>query len=108
MPQIAALQLLDQGKLAPETPVSQYFPQFSNPIILDDATSQNPTFKPANNIVQVKHLLNFTSGLFYPFTMDFGISLPPGYTGEHDMNDPHSQFFSLLQVGLFLPVPRQF
>ncbi|KJA17769.1 hypothetical protein HYPSUDRAFT_191742 [Hypholoma sublateritium FD-334 SS-4] len=104
---IAALQLLEQGKLELDTPVSQYFPQLSNPIVLDDVMSQNPTFKPANNIIRVKHLLNFTSGLFYQFTMDFGISLPPPYSREHDMNDPHSQFFSILQ-GELPGIPLQF
>ena len=64
--QIAALKLLDQGKLKLDTPVSDYFPQFRNPIILDDVKSERPTFHPAKTVITLKHLLNFSSGLFYP------------------------------------------
>ncbi len=102
--QIAALQLVEQGRLSVETPVSEYFPQFANPIVLDNIMSPNPTFTPAKNVVRVQHLINFTSGLFYPFTMDFGISMVPPYAREHDMNDPHSQFFSILKARICLPV----
>ena len=90
--------MAEEGRLSVETPVSEYFPQFANPVVLDNIMSPNPTFKPAKNVVRVHHLINFTSGLFYPFTMDFGINMVPPYAREHDMNDPHSQFFSILKV----------
>ncbi|KAF8172713.1 beta-lactamase/transpeptidase-like protein [Pholiota molesta] len=94
---IAALQLIEQGKLKEETPVSEYFPQFANPVVLDNIMSPSPSFKPAQNAVLVKHLLNFTSGLFYPMVPDFGIKVPHSYAGIHDQKDPHSDFFSLLK-----------
>ncbi|KAF9483310.1 beta-lactamase/transpeptidase-like protein [Pholiota conissans] len=104
---IAALQLIDQGKLKEETPVSEFFPQFSNPIILDDVTSPNPSFKPATKVMRVEHLLNFSSGLFYLWTQDIGVSVPAPYAGAHDMKDPHSEFLSILQ-GNFPGIPLQF
>lgn len=101
MGQIAALQLVDQGKLSPEDSVSKYFPQFANPVVIENVFAPTYTFKPAQNAVLVKHLLNFSSGLFYRMTPDFGIAMPPEYTGEHiNKEDPHGEFFSILQVGL--------
>ncbi|KAF9483311.1 beta-lactamase/transpeptidase-like protein [Pholiota conissans] len=91
---IAALQLIDQGKLTADTPVSEIFPQFANLVIVDNIMfpnpNPNPTFKPATNIMLVKHLLNFSSGLFYPWTQDFGYVAPHAYLGVHDTKDPHA------------------
>jgi CubicO group peptidase (beta-lactamase class C family) len=100
--QIAALQLIEQGKLKEETPVSEYFPQFANAIVLDNIMSPNSSSKPAQNIIRVKHLLNFTSGLFYSMISETGIKMPDAYGGIHDLKDPHSDFLSLLQVGYHL------
>jgi hypothetical protein len=85
-----------------DTPVSEYFPQFANPVVLDNVMSPNPSFKPAQNVVLVKHLLNFTSGLFYSVLPDFGIKQTGAYTGIHNPKDPHSDFLSLLKVGYHL------
>jgi hypothetical protein len=79
--------------------VSEFFPQFANPVVLDNVMSPDSSFKPAQNVVLVKHLLNFTSGLFYPMIPDFGLKVPDSYAGNHDLKDPHSEFFSLVKVG---------
>ncbi|KAF8964809.1 beta-lactamase/transpeptidase-like protein [Flammula alnicola] len=97
---IGALQLIEQGKLSVETPVADFFPQFANPIILDDVTSPNPSFTPAKTVVRVKHLLNFSSGLFYPVRTDAGSRMSDVYYGPHDMKDPHSSFFEILKGDL--------
>ncbi|KAF8169815.1 beta-lactamase/transpeptidase-like protein [Pholiota molesta] len=95
---ISALQLIEQGKLKEDTPVSEFFPQFANPVVLDN---------PAQNVVLVKHLLNFTSGLFYPMIPDFGLKVPDSYAGNHDLKDPHSEFFSLVK-GKYPGIPLGF
>ena len=94
--QLAALQLIEKGKLQTDSPVSAYLPVFENPIILDDFSAENPTFKPATKVVRVEHLLNFSSGLFYPDIAVISLS----YTTKHDKEDPVGHFYNLIKVGL--------
>ncbi|KJA17770.1 hypothetical protein HYPSUDRAFT_45930 [Hypholoma sublateritium FD-334 SS-4] len=92
---IAALQLIEQGKLTTETPVSKFFPQFENVVVLADITSAKPSYSPAKNAITVQHLLNFSSGLFYPPTT--GTAMPGPYAMPHDKEDPHANFLAALQ-----------
>ncbi|KIM38847.1 hypothetical protein M413DRAFT_19920 [Hebeloma cylindrosporum] len=95
---IAALQLIEQGKFTQSTPVSEFFPEFANPIVLDDISSTSPSFKQAKTVVTVKHLLNFSSGLYYPVDRDAASRMPNAYAEAHDMQDPHSTFFKTVKV----------
>ena len=94
--QLAALQLIEKGKLQVDSPVSAYLPVFENPIILDDSSAENPFFKPATKVVRVEHLLNFSSGLFYPSIT----VLPYSYTAKHNEEDPVGHFYNLIKVSL--------
>ena len=69
-------------------------PVYENPIILDDFSVENPSFKPATKVVRVEHLLNFSSGLFY----DGIIVLPYSYTAKHDEEDPVGHFYNFIKV----------
>ncbi|KAF9483309.1 beta-lactamase/transpeptidase-like protein [Pholiota conissans] len=97
---IAALQLIEQGKLATDTPVSKFFPQFFNTVILSDITSPTSSYIPAKTAITVQHLLNFSSGLFYPIIPRAGSRMPDPYSAPHDLKDPHGNFLALLQGDL--------
>ena len=94
--QLAALQLIEKGKLQMNTPVSNYLPTFKNPIILDDITANQPSLKPATKVVRVEHLLNFSSGLFYGSILN----IPTPYVIPHDEEDPVAHFYSAIKVSL--------
>ena len=97
--QIAALKLLDQGKVKFDTQISDYLPQFRNTIILDDVKSERPTFRPATTVITLKHLLNFTSGLFYPEkTADKAMNEAYCSKAMHAAEDPVSEFFRIIIV----------
>ncbi|KDR77245.1 hypothetical protein GALMADRAFT_246541 [Galerina marginata CBS 339.88] len=98
---LAALKLLDQGKINLDTVVGDYFPELRNPVIIDQS-SGNSTSTPAKTAITVKHLLNFTSGLFYPFSPEAPFLLPEGYHSKdiHAAADPVSAFFSLIKGDL--------
>ena len=53
---------MERGKIAPEDPEVDYIPQ-----ILEDEMAENLVYTPAKNVIRVKHLLNYTNGMFYPF-----------------------------------------
>ena len=81
--------------------MANYLPELRNPIIVDRTDTTDPqkiSFKPAEAVVTLKHLLTFTSGLFYPdaATME-------GYTSKemHLSDDPTSEFFRIIIVRLF-------
>lgn len=95
------LKLIDLGKLSYDTPVGDYLPAFKNPVVVDRTSTLNTTFKPAQTTVTVKHLLNFSSGLFYPVIKDDLFSLPIAYTSKevHAAADPLSEYFKILLVG---------
>jgi hypothetical protein len=81
-----------------EDAVSDYVPQFTNLIVLDDIMKEEPSYAPAKEIVRIKHLLNFTSGFHYPFK-----DVHPGkqliqYSSPHNKDDPIGEFFRLAKV----------
>ena len=95
---MAALKLVEQGKITFDTPVADYLPEFRNPIIVDRTDTQKTSFKPAETVVTLKHLLNFTSGLFN-LSSDNG-NMTKGYSSKeiHPSEDPTSEFFRIVIV----------
>jgi CubicO group peptidase (beta-lactamase class C family) len=63
---VAALQLVEQRKVALEEPVGKYLPKLGKLDVLEgfDAAG-NPILRPARAPVTLKHLLTHTSGLCY-------------------------------------------
>ena len=101
--QLAALKLIEQGRVSYDTLVADYIPQLRNPVIVDESSTD---YKPAQTPITLKHLLNFTSGLFYPPSTEASLDL--GYTSKemHVAEDPLSQWLNIVQVccsGLYSP-----
>jgi Beta-lactamase len=108
--QLAALKLVEQGKISFDTPVADYIPQFRNPIIVDRTDTTDPqktSFKPAETVVTLKHLLNFTSGLFYPTAPPSDYNMAKGCSSKemHLSEDPTSEFFKIITVRIFIFYP---
>jgi len=63
----AAMQLVEQGKLALDEPVSKHLPQFGSLQVLEgfDKATNKPILRPARKPVLLRHLLTHTSGLVY-------------------------------------------
>ena len=99
--QLATLKLVEQGKITFDTPVADYLPQLRNPIIVDRTDTQKTSFKPAQTVVTVKHLLNFTSGLFYPTEPDANMTKGWSSKEMHLSEDPTSEFFRIVIVRFF-------
>jgi CubicO group peptidase (beta-lactamase class C family) len=59
---VAAMQLVEQGRLSLDEPIAQILPQLANPKILE-----NGTLKPATTPITLKHLLTHTAGFSYRF-----------------------------------------
>ncbi|KAJ6512620.1 beta-lactamase [Mycena sanguinolenta] len=107
---IATLQLIEQGKIALDTPVETVLPELANPVVVtaQDEMGRPTTTVPANGKITVAHLLNHTSGLDYFIN---GI-LPPDdntWLYKHDYKDDEdvSTFFKMLK-GSHSGVPLRF
>jgi len=66
---VAALQLVEQGKLNLDDPIYKFIPSFEEISVLDefDATDTSWTTLPVNTPPTIHHLLTHTSGIPYAF-----------------------------------------
>ncbi|KAF8186368.1 beta-lactamase/transpeptidase-like protein [Pholiota molesta] len=106
---LATLKLIEDGKIGFDTPLGDYLPEFRNPVIVDKTSTPKTTFRPAQTVITVKHLLNFSSGLFYPVVRDDLSGLPTGYTSKdmHVAPDPYKAFLRII-IGELPGIPLKF
>lgn len=66
---VAAMQLVEQGKLDLESPASKWAPELGQVQVLDgfDAAGQ-PKLRAPKRVITLRHLLTHTAGFGYPFT----------------------------------------
>ena len=66
----AAMQLVEQGRIALEDPVEKYLPQFSKLSVFEsfDSVTGDYQVRPTTKSATIRHLLTHTSGLAYNFT----------------------------------------
>ncbi|KAF9476656.1 hypothetical protein BDN70DRAFT_897162 [Pholiota conissans] len=62
---VAIIQLIGASKITFETPVDSIVPELANPVVVDDINALEYTFRPAQNKILIKRLLNHSSGLHY-------------------------------------------
>jgi CubicO group peptidase (beta-lactamase class C family) len=62
---VAAMVLVEEGRLGLLDPVKDYLPEFSDPQVITGGTSENPELAPANEPITIHHLFTHTSGIIY-------------------------------------------
>ena len=69
---VAAMMLVEQGKLRLDDPVSKYLPSFKDRQVIANFNAADATYtgKKASQEVLIRHLLTNTSGLAYAFAND--------------------------------------
>jgi len=66
----AALQLFEQGKFLMTDPVSEYLPEFRSMNVIHQSDGQTG-LKPAEKVMEIRHLFSHTSGLSYDVNTGF-------------------------------------
>lgn len=59
---VAALMLMDEGKLGLDDPVARHLPEFSQLQLFTGGNAQAPQLRPLSTTLTVRHLLTHTSG----------------------------------------------
>lgn len=62
---VAALILVEEGRLGLLDPVKDYLPEFGDPHVITGGTVQNPQLVPADEPITIHHLFTHTSGIIY-------------------------------------------
>ncbi|KAJ7239366.1 beta-lactamase/transpeptidase-like protein [Mycena haematopus] len=106
---IAALQLIEQGKIALDTPVETVLPELANPVVVTshDEAGRPATTAPAKEKIRFGQLLNHSSGLDYMLDGTIPASgMPVAYSHSYKDQDV-SAFFKILK-GSLPGVPLRF
>ncbi|KAJ6512901.1 beta-lactamase/transpeptidase-like protein [Mycena sanguinolenta] len=104
---IAALQLVDQGKITLDTPVETVLPELAAPVVITGDADQPTTTASAQNKITFGQLLNHSSGLAYAL---YRSSIPNQMSRvySHSYKDEDvSAFFKMLK-GSLSSVPLAF
>jgi len=65
---VAAMQLVEQGRLALDEPIGAVLPKLANPRVLTDFDDAGaPITRPAKRAISLRHLLTHTAGFGYDF-----------------------------------------
>jgi methyl acetate hydrolase len=66
---VAALQLVEQGKLSLDAPLEESLPELANPQVIEGFDdSGTPILRAAKRAITLRHLLTHTAGFAYEFT----------------------------------------
>lgn len=64
---VALLQLVEQGRVLLDDPLSAYLPEFTDPRVWVDGTPERYETRPADREIRIVDLLRHTAGLTYDF-----------------------------------------
>ncbi len=62
---VAAMQLVERGKLALDTPIAAVLPHLAAPMVLDGWNGPMPVLRPAARPITLRHLLSHSAGYGY-------------------------------------------
>ena len=65
---LAALMLVEEGKLGLDDPITRWMPEFADMLVLDDPAAPISQTSPAPREITVEDLMTHRSGIAYAFT----------------------------------------
>ncbi|MGX1546774.1 serine hydrolase domain-containing protein [Streptomyces adustus] len=64
---VAALMLMEEGRLSLDDPVARHLPAFADPRVYVDGSGEGMRTRPADGPILIRHLLTHTAGLTFAF-----------------------------------------
>jgi CubicO group peptidase (beta-lactamase class C family) len=96
---VGVMQLVEQGKIGLDDPVSKYLPRLASPQVFSKVDEESGTYetKPATRPITIRQLLTHTSGIGYSWS-DHGLAIAQKKTGATNdselplVNEPGAQW----------------
>jgi CubicO group peptidase (beta-lactamase class C family) len=91
---VAAMMLVEEGKLAPDDPVSKYIPAFADVKVGVEKPGENSglVLEPLNRPITIEDLLRHTSGLTYGFYGDSAVRKLYAQANLFDGDEDNAEF----------------
>ena len=96
---VGVMQLVEQGKIGLDDPVSKYLPRLASPQVFSKVDEESGSYetKPATRPITIRQLLTHTSGIGYSWS-DHGLAIAQKKTGATNdselplVNEPGAQW----------------
>lgn len=95
---VAAMMLVDEGKMAIDDPITRWLPEFADMRVLEDPVGPLDSTTPARRLITVDDLLTHRSGLVYAFSVVGPLSR--AYQGLPIRQDPDTWLAELTALPL--------
>ena len=95
---VAAMMLVDEGKMALDDPITRWLPEFADMRVLEDPEGPLDSTTPARRLITVDDLLTHRSGLVYAFSVVGPLSR--AYQGLPIRQDPDTWLAELTALPL--------
>jgi CubicO group peptidase (beta-lactamase class C family) len=103
---VAALLLVEEGRLSLDDPVADHLPAFADPRVYVDGSGADVRTRPADGPILVRHLMTHTSGLTFGFYHTHPVDALYREAGLESSVRPGSDLAETIQ--LYASLPLQF
>ncbi|WP_320779321.1 serine hydrolase domain-containing protein [Streptomyces sp. CRN 30] len=103
---VAALMLVEEGRLSLDDPVERYLPAFAEPRVYAGGEAPDVTTRPAAGPVRLRHLMTHTAGLTFAFYDDHPVDALYRAAGLESAVRPGDDLATT--VDLYASLPLQF
>jgi CubicO group peptidase (beta-lactamase class C family) len=104
MTSVAALMLVEEGRLSLDDPVGRHLPAFSEPRVYVGGSGAGTVTRPADGPMTVRHLMTHTAGLTFAFYHQHPVDALYRDAGLHSAVLPGSDLATTVDVYASLPL----
>ncbi|GGZ68387.1 serine hydrolase domain-containing protein [Streptomyces echinoruber] len=101
---VAALLLVEEGRLSPDDPLERHLPAFADPRVYVDGTGDDVRTRPAAGPILIRHLLTHTAGLTFGFYHTHPVDALYRAAGLESSVVPGSDLAETVEVYASLPL----
>jgi CubicO group peptidase (beta-lactamase class C family) len=103
---VAALLLMEEGRLALDDPVARYLPEFADARVYVEGSGDDVRTRPAAGPIRIRHLMTHTAGLTFAFYHTHPVDALYREAGLHSSVAPGTDLAGTVEV--YARMPLQF
>ncbi|MEU3979040.1 serine hydrolase domain-containing protein [Streptomyces sp. NPDC026672] len=101
---VAALMLVEEGRLSLDDPLARYLPEFAEPRVYEGGSGDDVRTRPAEGPILIRHLLTHTSGLTFGFYWSHPVDALYRAAGLESSVPPGADLAETMSVYASLPL----